>query len=707
MQHMCIVTFNAMFNGANVDSLKLQYNIASTSQACCLSCRDVRHCNAWQWCPQPSGCVANGSLGTVSLPYLGCQLLNLPSFSSLDAEYQGKERGVNIPFVAGAPLDARFPNVGGYTLSPGSDLAGMFDFTCNTSTGPRCIVNGSVQTAAMACSTDPYCDAFTYRPNGIAGSYNGPISILKHNNGSGTINESDFQVDPSAAVYVKSLGSSNLPSSINQQPTTLPSPEDPLAPPPPPPPDQQQLQAGEIAGIVIASVTGGLAILLTIVLTLTRRKRFKKPAPTSNTSEALSLGGNKEVTLAVKLADEQSGSSENGTAMSRSSGKSENGGELKEGISAFGNVVVEEIPAGGAGPVSGSSHSSIPPGSSARELLNVFSQMYASQPLIDHAQLATMLEEADTIGEGGEVFVEDVGTRVFVHHSQQVGEGADGDNGGIDNTEPLQPVWSARPEDVEVCRRPDGSWWQLGVGAFGTVYKGLFRGYINVAIKVLHRLDEPRHSDSFAKEVQLMVELQHANIVQFMGACLNGPQGTAMLITELMELGDLWRALPARDGSGERLFGWYKRGRNVMTDVARGLKYLHSKRVVHFDLKSANILLSRNGTAKLADVGMARAMNKSYLSMVSSGLGTFAWSAPEVLNGKRCSVKADIYSWGVVLWEVCSGEAPVRGGMRPLRAPEDCPAEVADLYQRCVSEDPEDRPSAEELLDILEALPPL
>jgi hypothetical protein len=698
MQHMCIVTFNAMFNGANVDSLKLQYNIASTSQACCLSCRDVRHCNAWQWCPQPSGCVANGSLGAVSLPYLGCQLLNLPSFSSLDAGYQGKERGVNIPFVAGAPLDARFPNVDGYTLSPGSDLAGMFDFACNTSTGPRCIVNGSVQTAAMMCSTDPYCDAFTFRPNGVTGSFNGPISILKHNNGSGTINESDFQVDPSAAVYVKSLSSSTLPSSSNQeQPTTLPSPspEDSLAPPPPPPSYQQQLQAGEIAGIVIASVTGGLAIILTIVLTLTHRKRFKKPAPTGSASGALSLGGNKEERTLGKLADEQSGSSENGTAMSRSSGKSENGGDLKGGIPDFGNVVVEEIPAGGGPPLSGSSHSSIPPGSSARELLNVFSQMYASQPLIDHAQLATMLEEADTIGDE---------PRMFIHRVHQPDEKAYNDGG---DTEPLQPVWSIRPEDVEVCRRPDGSWWQLGVGAFGTVYKGLFRGYINVAIKVLHRLDEPRHSDSFAKEVQLMVELQHANIVQFMGACLNGPQGTAMLITELMELGDLWRALPARDGSGERLFGWYKRGRNVMTDVARGLKYLHSKRVVHFDLKSANILLSRNGTAKLADVGMARAMNKSYLSMVSSGLGTFAWSAPEVLNGKRCSVKADIYSWGVVLWEVCSGEAPVRGGMRVLRAPEDCPADVAELYQRCVSEDPEDRPSAEELLDILEALPPL
>lgn len=697
MQHMCIVTFNAMFNGANVDSLKLQYNIASTSQACCLSCRNVRHCNAWQWCPQPAGCTANGSLGTVSLPYLGCQLLNLPSFSSLDAGYLGKERGSNIPFVAGAPLDARFPNVDGYTMEPGSDLGGMFDFACNISTGPQCIVNGSIDTAAMMCSTDPYCDAFTYRPNGVVGSNEGPMSILKHKNGSGPISGTDFQVDPSAAVYIKSVPPTQAPPSTTG---TSPSIEDPV-PPPSAPSGSQQLQAGEIAGIVIASVTGGLAIILTIILTLVRRKRFKKPAPSSGTGHGNPKGSKEEINLTDKIDGEQSGSSENDeTTMSRSSGKSESHGVVMEGANVDGmpfggNIVVAEIPVGGGGVFSsGSSHSSIPPGSSARELLNVFSQMYANQPLVDHTQLATMLEEAGTeINDGERPVDEDKG-------SQQV------DNRNGNDYDVLEPVWSISPEEVEVCRRLDGSWWQLGVGAFGTVYKGLFRGNINVAIKVLHRLDEPRHSDSFAKEVELMVALQHTNIVKFMGACLNGPQGTAMLVTELMELGDLWRALPARDGSGERLFGWYKRGRNVMMDVARGLTYLHSKRVVHFDLKSANILLSRTGTAKLADVGMARALNKSYLSMVSSGLGTFAWSAPEVLNGRRCSVKADIYSWGVVLWEICTGEAPVRGGMRALRSPEDCPPEVTEIYRRCVSEDPEERPSAEELLALLEGLPP-
>lgn len=99
---------------------------------------------------------------------------------------------------------------------------------------------------------------------------------------------------------------------------------------------------------------------------------------------------------------------------------------------------------------------------------------------------------------------------------------------------------------------------------------------------------------------------------------------SAMLVTELMELGDLWRALPLESREGGRIFSWYNRGHRVMLDVAKGLQYLHGRRIVHLDLKSANILLNRKGSAKIADIGMAKVLNKSYLSILS-GLGTFAW----------------------------------------------------------------------------------
>ncbi|KAI7837018.1 hypothetical protein COHA_009096 [Chlorella ohadii] len=102
----------------------------------------------------------------------------------------------------------------------------------------------------------------------------------------------------------------------------------------------------------------------------------------------------------------------------------------------------------------------------------------------------------------------------------------------------------------------------------------------------------------------------------------------------------------------------------VALDIAKGLVFLHSRRVVHFDLKSPNILLTRDGTAKIADVGMAKIMNQDYVTGVVS---TLAWSAPEMLWGAKCTERADVYSFGIVLWEICSGEAPERGRLRDLR----------------------------------------
>ncbi|KAL4436406.1 hypothetical protein ABPG77_009968 [Micractinium sp. CCAP 211/92] len=262
-------------------------------------------------------------------------------------------------------------------------------------------------------------------------------------------------------------------------------------------------------------------------------------------------------------------------------------------------------------------------------------------------------------------------------------------------------AWALQPEEVEICKRPDGTYWQLGTGAFGTCYKGLYHGQQLVAVKVLHRVEERRRGEEFEREVALLKDLRDRNIVQFIGACLDGP--APMLVTEFMEFGDLWRALPLKNAAGQRIFAWHKRGRRVLYDVAKGLCYLHHRRIVHLDLKSANILLSRHGTAKICDIGMARVLgNKEYLSMLS-GMGTFAWSAPEVLSGRRCTEKVDLYSFGVVIWEVCTGDVPVRGEMRPLVAPQDCPQEVVDLYERCIAEQPEQRPTAAELLQTLAA----
>lgn len=106
----------------------------------------------------------------------------------------------------------------------------------------------------------------------------------------------------------------------------------------------------------------------------------------------------------------------------------------------------------------------------------------------------------------------------------------------------------------------------------------------------------------------------------------------------------------------------------------------------------------RDGTAKIADVGMAKVLNRDYVTGVVS---TLAWSAPEMLWGAKCTEKADIYSFGIVLWEICSGEAPERGRLRDLGVPEECPAEVRQLILECLEARPSLRPTALQLVERL------
>ncbi|KAK9803730.1 hypothetical protein WJX73_008474 [Symbiochloris irregularis] len=81
--------------------------------------------------------------------------------------------------------------------------------------------------------------------------------------------------------------------------------------------------------------------------------------------------------------------------------------------------------------------------------------------------------------------------------------------------------------------------------------------------------------------------------------------------------------------------------------------------------------------------------------------GTFAYIAPEVLTGARCTAKVDIFSLGIVLWELCTSETPHRGRNRPVRVPEECPASIAALIDRCQEFEPNDRPTAKEVVQAI------
>jgi hypothetical protein len=775
LQEMCIVTFNSYYRVKPDQQINApEDNLQETAEACCASCSEDTICNAWQWCSSDLGCAMPGT--NTTFPYQGCQLLKIASFSPYVQGFSQLQQGPpGLPFIAGAPFNMTLPQIEGYSLNPGTDVGGLYDFSCSASSvAESCMVLGQADELGKLCILEDQCQGFIYFPDGVAFDGSGPVGILKSSgNPQNPVSKNDLNINPTGATYLRE-GDSN--AAVEESSGSSGS------------------STGSIVGIVLGSVLGVAVIAILLGLLVVARRKYSRMAAavaaekrsnsdseqgihsafnsgsdgmTTNThsgasSDAGHSGGSKfrRQDSPPSVIDASSGGRSSSGKVNGSSRW--NGSSLVDPFDQLSNnplqgvVVVSEMPGrgggGGAGDMTtaGSGGRGMPPGSSARELLEAFSQMYAHRPPVDYVKLAEMLEDDEAVAAAAREEAQEASYKAsetlsnFSRRSSLLEEDGDAENeeyvaaatirehqrtststaapsssaattlslpqqenGGRGSPAPLSQeeidAWAIQPEDVEVCRRPDGTWWQLGTGAFGTVYKGLYCNQDSVAIKVLHRLEEPRHTEAFAREVALLKTLRDRHIVQFLGACLNGPQGTAMLVTELMELGDLWRALPARDGQGHRIFSWNRRGKRVMQDVARGLRYLHSKRIVHFDLKSANILLSRAGTAKLADIGMARVLHKSYLSMVSSGLGTFAWSAPEVLAGRRCGCKADIYSWGVVLWEVCTGEAPVRGVMRSLDPYADaCPVQVIDLYMRCVSENPEERPTADEILEILE-----
>eukprot|EP00884_Botryococcus_braunii_P017069 jgi/Botrbrau1/4045/Bobra.152_3s0006.1 len=257
-----------------------------------------------------------------------------------------------------------------------------------------------------------------------------------------------------------------------------------------------------------------------------------------------------------------------------------------------------------------------------------------------------------------------------------------------------QPSWKISPNNISFVKRPDGSDWILGTGAFGTVYRALMNGVQPVAVKVMESQDTYARQ-AVAREIAILKDSRNPHIVQFLGACV-GTDGKMLVVMELMDQGTLFQAIA--DGR----VSWYNRGRKIALDVAMGLAFLHSHNIVHLDIKSNNVLLARNLTAKISDVGLARVLQSQSGNSSLKGIGTYSHAAPEVLAGPmKVAESADIYSFGVLLWEIVTTDLPKRGGNREVKVPEECPQEIADLIQECTSTDPDKRPTASELVKVL------
>ncbi|KAG7390205.1 hypothetical protein PHYBOEH_007079 [Phytophthora boehmeriae] len=255
----------------------------------------------------------------------------------------------------------------------------------------------------------------------------------------------------------------------------------------------------------------------------------------------------------------------------------------------------------------------------------------------------------------------------------------------------------------------------LSRGAFGEVWGCRYAGK-KVAVKRLLQSKKPTflETQSFTDEIQLTASLSHPNIVRFVGVAWTSLENLAM-VEEYLPRGDLQKYLK-KNGD---LMSWASDKIYMAIGVARGIEYLHSREVIHRDIKARNVLLTKRLQPKIIDFGTSRLWAPSDMS---AGVGTPFWTAPEVLESTEYTEKADIYSFGVLLAELDTCEAPYHNllgqdgtKMKPFHILKQvldglltpsftagCPKRIRRVANACFQRDPRLRPSASDLIQQLQ-----
>jgi len=199
---------------------------------------------------------------------------------------------------------------------------------------------------------------------------------------------------------------------------------------------------------------------------------------------------------------------------------------------------------------------------------------------------------------------------------------------------------------------------QLGKGGFGAVYLAKLENGKEVAVKILDASSQQGISE-FLNEVNLLKRVNHVNLIRLLGYCQDERQ---VLIYEFAEEGSIWDHLQA----GGTSLDWKQR-LNIALQSACGLEYLHtgcSPRIIHRDIKSQNILLTKSMVAKVADFGLSKLgadqenLNKTHVTTMVKG--TLGYLDPEYLKTGQLTEKSDVYSFGVILMEIITGRKPIQ-----------------------------------------------
>ncbi|XP_038607981.1 LOW QUALITY PROTEIN: mitogen-activated protein kinase kinase kinase 12 [Tachyglossus aculeatus] len=266
----------------------------------------------------------------------------------------------------------------------------------------------------------------------------------------------------------------------------------------------------------------------------------------------------------------------------------------------------------------------------------------------------------------------------------------------------LRPVWTMIGKAYSTDHKQQEAPWEVpfeeirdlqwvGSGAQGAVFLGRFHGE-DVAVKKVRDLKET--------DIKHLRRLKHPNIITFKGVCTQAP--CYCILMEFCAQGQLFEVLRAgRPVTPSLLVDW-------SMGIAGGMNYLHLHKIIHRDLKSPNMLITYDDVVKISDFGTSKELSDKSTKM--SFAGTVAWMAPEVIRNEPVSEKVDIWSFGVVLWELLTGEIPykdvdssaiiwgVGSNSLHLPVPSSCPDGFKILLRQCWNSKPRNRPSFRQIL---------
>ncbi|XP_042346946.1 protein-tyrosine kinase 6b [Plectropomus leopardus] len=241
----------------------------------------------------------------------------------------------------------------------------------------------------------------------------------------------------------------------------------------------------------------------------------------------------------------------------------------------------------------------------------------------------------------------------------------------------------------------------LGSGYFADVYRGRWKNHINVAIKIIKSDSELNHRE-FQREVQILKSLRHRHLISLFAVCT--ASAPYYIITELMEKGSLLSFLRGPEGQHQDVASLIDMG----AQVADGMSYLEEKNSIHRDLAARNVLVGEDYICKVADFGLARVIKEPFYITEDKKI-PYKWSAPEAISHGKFSNKSDVWSFGVLLYEIITyGGVPypafstqevyqqvIKGYRMP--APSKCPDFLYRTMLKCWSLEPEDRPDFKSL----------